>query len=234
MASFKKMKHYCLEGIENFRDVGGYETPYGETAYGVIYRSGSLFGATEKDLLTIKSLQIKTIIDLRSDDDKAKYPSKTLEDKEIKTIYLPTNGNGRVPRNRFDQVNSYLEMLEDKETASKIFRTILNAPKPLLIHCHAGKDRTGVFISTLLLMNGVSIEDVNADYLLSFPYTQKLTAHTKAFHKEFSKIIYTPSVDFLYRVFKKFNKKYGGLDGYFSKIGFSEDEKQKLSHLLEK
>lgn len=228
------MKHYLFEGIENFRDVGGYETPYGETHYGVLFRSGRLTDATSKDVQKIKDLGIKTIVDLRSDDDKKKYPSKTYEDPSFKTILLPVNGNGRVPTNRLDQIDSYLEMLDDAPKAKAIYDAILYSEKPVLLHCNAGKDRTGLFIALILLANGVSFEDVNADYLLSFPLVPKLTEHTKKCHSDFSPIIYTPSLGFLERVMKSFYKKYKSFAGYFEKIGFDKSEYGLLCSLLGK
>lgn len=226
------MKHYLFEGIENFRDVGGYETPYGETHYNVLFRSGRLTDATPNDLNKIKSLGIKTIVDLRSDDDKKRYPSKTFEDPSFKTILLPVNGNGRIPTNRLDQIESYMEMLEDAPKAKAIFDAILYSEKPVLLHCNAGKDRTGMFIALILLANGVSFEDVNADYLLSFPLVPKLTEHTKKYHPDFSPIIYTPSLDFLKRVMSRFYKKYKSFARYFEKIGFDKSEYDLLCSLL--
>lgn len=228
------MKHYLFEGIENFRDLGGYETPYGETSSGVLLRSGRLFDATEKDLEKIKKIGIRSIIDLRSDEDKAKYPSKTSLEPSIKTYLLPVNGNGRIPTGRLDQIESYLEMVEDPKTARPIFETIVHATKPLLVHCNAGKDRTGMFIALVLLANGVALEDIEADYALSFSLLPKLTALTKKRHKEFSPVLYTPSLGFLGRVLRKFLKKYKSLDGYFSSIGLSSSDIRSLHSLLGK
>lgn len=228
------MKHYLFEGIENFRDVGGYDTPYGETSSNVLFRSGRLFDATENDLEKIKRIGIRSIIDLRNDEDKAKYPSKTFQDPSIKTYLLPVNGNGRIPTSRLDQIESYLEMVEDPETARPIFETIVHATKPLLIHCNAGKDRTGMFIALVLLANGVALEDVEADYALSFSLLPKLTAHTKKYHKDFSPVLYTPSLGFLERVLQRFFKKYKSLDDYFRFIGLSQSDINSLHSLLGK
>lgn len=228
------MKHYLFEGIENFRDLGGYETPYGETSSDVLFRSGRLFDATEKDLQKIKRIGIRSIIDLRNDEDKSKYPSKTSQDPSIVTYLLPVNGNGRIPTGRLDQIESYLEMVEDPKTARPIFKTIVDAPKPLLIHCNAGKDRTGMFVALVLLANDVALEDIEADYALSFSLLPKLTAHTKKHHKDFSPVLYTPSLGFLERVLRKFFKKYKSLDGYFYSIGLSSSDVRSLHSLLGK
>ena len=135
------LRHYLYEGIENFRDIGGYETPYGATSYGVVYRSGFLFMATKSDLDKLNGLGIKTIIDLRNAKDKADYPSRTLTELKIHTIFCDVNGNGRVPTSRLDQENSYMEMVEEPITAKAIFSALAHSVKPVLIHCNAGSRR---------------------------------------------------------------------------------------------
>ncbi len=82
------LRRIPLEKVENFRDVGGYFASYGETSFGIIYRSGSLSDATEKDIDKLASLKIKTIIDLRNDSDKEKRPDKTIGDKRFINIPL--------------------------------------------------------------------------------------------------------------------------------------------------
>lgn len=73
-------RFYTFEGIENFRDLGGYECDYGETQFGVIYRSATLKGATKKDVDKIASLGIKTILDIR--EKKAREEQNGLVEKE--------------------------------------------------------------------------------------------------------------------------------------------------------
>lgn len=227
------MKHLLFEGIENFRDVGGYETPYGETSYGVLFRSGNFLNATEHDLAKVRSLGIKTILDLRSAYDKQEHPSPFKNDSSIKVVEISVGGEGRIPDSREDQFRSYFEMTDAKELAKKAFETILYSEKPLLVHCNAGKDRTGVFLALTLLMNGVSLEDVNADYLMSFPLLPKLTAITKQ-NRNVSRVLYTPLVDYLPRFFGRFIKKYGGFEDYFRFLGFSKEDIQLLESLLGK
>ncbi|MCI1734874.1 MAG: tyrosine-protein phosphatase [Bacilli bacterium] len=227
------LRRVPFKKIENFRDLGGYQASYGETAFGIVYRSGSLSDATDKDVATLKSLGIKTVIDLRSDDDKLTKPDKTANDPAFKELLLPVNGNGRIPKNKRDQIASYLEMLTDHEKAKAVFDVLLNSPKPLVIHCSAGKDRTGTFIMILLLANGVPFHDVNADYLLSFAYLSRLTRISKKDHPEFPKVIFTPDVYFLKKVMEAFDKIYGTIHHYFEVLGYTPDQIAELEHLLE-
>ncbi len=228
------LRRIPLEKVENFRDVGGYCANYGETGFGIIYRSGSLSDATPYDITTLEKLGIWTVIDLRKDSDVIKRPDKTIGNERFTNISLSVNGNGRVPKNRIDMINSYIEMLEEPVQAKKVFATLLTCKKPCVIHCTAGKDRTGCFIAILLLANGVPFHDVNADYMLSFPYLTRLQRQTKKNYPDFPKAVMTPDPFFLSKVMKKFNKKWGKTDDYFRFLGFTEEEIESLSFLLMK
>lgn len=228
------LRRIPFEKIENFRDVGGYAARYGETSFGVLFRSASLSDATPADVDKIAALGIKTILDLRDDTGKKMTPDKTLNDPRFTTLALSVNGNGRVPKNRNDQVESYLEMLEDPKQARDILLALAHCEKPCVIHCTAGKDRTGCFVALIELANGVPFHDVNADYMLSFPYLTRLRRLTEKAYPDFPKAPLTPSTGFLKRVFDKFRKKWGSVDDYFEHIGISEDDIALLDNLLGK
>jgi protein-tyrosine phosphatase len=229
------LRRIPFEKIENFRDLGGYfSSTYGETSFGVVYRSGSLSDATNSDLDLMAKLGIKSIIDLRNQDSDYTKPDKTLNDPRFHNYPCSVNGNGRVPTGRIDMINSYIEMLEEPVQARHIFLTLAHCEKPCVLHCSAGKDRTGCFTMILLLANGVPFHDVNADYMLSFPYLTRLTRETKTNHPDFPKAVLTPDVNFLKKVMVKFNKKWGTINEYFESIGLDEDEINLLCNLLGK
>lgn len=228
------LRRVPFEKIENFRDVGGYSARYGETSFGVVYRSGSLSDATPGDVDKIAALGIKSVIDLRDPSAKEKTPDRTFGDSRFQSYLINVNGNGRVPENRRDQIASYLEMVSDAALARSFFLTLAHCEKPCLVHCVAGKDRTGMLLAVVELANGVPFHDVNADYMLSFPYLTRLKKLTKATYPEFPKAVMEPSTEFLKRVFDKFKKIYGNVDDYFEKIGISEDDIALLDNLLGK
>ena len=131
-----------------------------------------------------------------------------------------------------DQVASYLEMIEEPLSARKIFLAIAHALKPAVVHCTAGKDRTGIFVALVLLANGVPFHDVNADYMLSFPYLTRMSRLTMAKYPDFPKTVLIPDVTFLKEVMDVFSKRYGSVDDYFHTIGISDDDISLLDNLL--
>jgi protein-tyrosine phosphatase len=228
------LRRVPFEKIENFRDLGGYASSYGATEFGVFYRSGSLSDATVADVDKMASLGIKTIIDLRDQKSPHTLKDKTKDDPRFVTIECSVNGNGRVPKNHADMVNSYIEMLSDPAQARIIFKTMMRCPKPCVLHCTAGKDRTGCFTMLLLLANGVPFHDVNADYLLSLPYLTRLATETKKNCPDFPKAIMFPSTKFLKEVLTKFNKKWGTVNEYLEWLGFNDDDINLFDNLLGK
>lgn len=227
-------RSYSFEKIDNFRDLGGFECPYGMTSYGVIYRSATPCDATKSDVEKVARLGIKTIIDLRDPGSKEKKPSPFKGDARFSLIELEVNGNGRIPVDHEDSIASYMEMVEDPYAARKIIQAILSSDKPCLIHCNAGKDRTGVFCSLILLAAGVRFEDINADYMASFPYLYEATKKIRAEHPDFPEVCLTPDIFMLRDFFVAFEEKYGDLVGYFEAIGLSEEDCDAFKNLLGK
>lgn len=226
------MRSVNFEKIANFRDLGGYESRYGETSFGVLYRSGRLHGASEADLRKLSSIGLKTIIDIRDDEAKSQCPDPIVEG--VRFISLPVNGNGRIPVDQDDQVDSYLEMLEEPKQARDVFLALLNCEKPALIHCNAGKDRTGVFVSLLLLLNGVSFNDANADYMASFAYLLELERRVKDGLTDIPPFIIVPDPFYFERFYSVFLERYGSIEGYLEAIGLNEDDIKALASLLGK
>ncbi|GEM_PF-436411 len=228
------IRNLHFEGIENFRDLGGYETPYGHTHSGVIYRSGSLTNATDADLDKMVSLGIKTIIDLRDQNSPVTKVDRVKNDSRFLTIECSVNGNGRIPVDYDDGVASYLEMLEDPRQARKILYSIMNSPKPLLIHCMAGKDRTGVFSSLILLANGVTVDDVNENYMESFPLLAPSTRKLKQEDPSFPLFPLTPNQFLFLDFYDAFLARWGSVDDYLEWLLFTDDEIELFHNLLGK
>jgi protein-tyrosine phosphatase len=178
-----------IPGTANARDVGGLPLIAGGSIHtGVLWRSDALGSLTEEGLAVLGSSPVGTIVDLRTDGERASAPDR-LPDRPIRQVELsllqgavPVPGPspegvdpadirdalGALP----DQTTLYQQMLEGgAETFATIAR-LLASPEDLdrpalLLHCTAGKDRTGVATALMLDVAGVRREAIVADYAAS-------------------------------------------------------------------
>ncbi|ANY20368.1 hypothetical protein A6F68_01858 [Tsuneonella dongtanensis] len=172
----------AFDGIHNFRDYGGYSADGGRVKRGSLYRSGQHVGATDQDLAAIRALDIRTVIDLRGISEREANPCRRHDGwagdviaHEGETTSAPPHMDigpdvttaeyarnrmmsvyARMPENPAMQAmfGRYLEALASREGAS-------------LVHCFAGKDRTGVAAMLLLHILGASEDDQYGEFLLT-------------------------------------------------------------------
>lgn len=168
-----------LSGGVNFRDVGGYRTADGRVVrWGRVFRAGSLAGLTDEDVACLARLGLRLSCDLRSWEEVVARPDR-LPPGAVSRHTAVVTEVGRVrrvvalfrKRHRIQELlqDAYIVMLDQNGPlfAGIIRATADSANLPLVIHCTAGKDRTGLAVALLLLALGVPEETVIADYTLS-------------------------------------------------------------------
>ena len=169
-------RHHPFEGCFNFRDIGGYRSRDGRTVrWGRYYRAGRQDRMTSKDLDKARSLGIATQIDLRRPDETADQGKGPLPDMgaEYHNIpVIPEGGSDQLSRLVGDTGISgkrYLGYLEfGPESWLRMFEIFASSDThPIVLHCTAGKDRTGVSTAFLLSVLGVEREVIEADYRLT-------------------------------------------------------------------
>jgi protein-tyrosine phosphatase len=163
----------------NFRDVGGYETADGRAVrWGQVYRAGSLAELTDEDVDWLGRLGLRLSCDLRSPEEVAERPDRLPPGARARhTAIAAEVGRLRRVVTLFRKRHRIQELLLDVYTVmldqnGHIFADVIRAAAdpanlPLVIHCTAGKDRTGLAAALLLLTLGVPEETVIADYTLS-------------------------------------------------------------------
>tara|TARA_R110000824_G_scaffold37553_4_gene115493 strand:+ start:19025 stop:19810 length:786 start_codon:yes stop_codon:yes gene_type:complete len=175
-----------MEGIHNFRDYGGYATREGARfRTGVLYRSGQHLDATADDLVTVSDLDLKTVIDLRGDSERVNYPCARPEGFGAQILFAPgetADQGGNAPHveaaaavRTAEQASQAMARLYSsmpfRPNLVAIMRLYFDALAtgngPSLIHCLAGKDRTGLAVGLLHKLLGVHDDDIRADYLLT-------------------------------------------------------------------
>jgi len=175
-------RHVLLEGSLNLRDIGGYETSDGRhVRVGCVFRSDELHALTDADLETVAALGIRVVFDLRNIDERTARPNRLPDGVELLERVTPsTQGPTRSTEEQI--VDNELPMADDAEFAG-VYRRLLEilAPElkvileraveapayPLLFHCAAGKDRTGIATAVLLGLLGVPHDVILDDYELT-------------------------------------------------------------------
>lgn len=166
-------RHIPLEGAVNFRDLGGYGAAGGRTTrWRTLFRADGLSRLTHADRAVIRQLGVATVVDLRSTDEltRGRFP---VEEIPVGFHHLPLLDQVPDPQ-RFEMTPGmlgaqYLDIARD--AAAQIGRVLSIVAErrahPVIVHCTAGKDRTGVLVAVLMALLGVDDETIVHDYMLS-------------------------------------------------------------------
>lgn len=171
-----------LEGAGNFRDLGGYAAAASKTVrWGQVFRSNGLSALTDADYKTVASLDVRLVCDLRTDQERASQPTvwrggtrtpvflnspKAGLDMNMKALFGEGPPTAQVVRDNF--IGFYKVMPQAYAGEYKaMFERLLAGQTPMMVHCSAGKDRTGVASALILTALGVPRAAVVADYAMS-------------------------------------------------------------------
>jgi protein-tyrosine phosphatase len=181
-------RRIAFEGCFNFRDLGGYRTRDGRWVLPQrLYRADGPHALTRDDVVTLRSLELATVIDLRTPDEvEARGCFIALLD-DVVEFHLPMidvlPDTDALPDWIDPEVvaTQYRAMLDGGAAAIAESLAILADPSayPALFHCSAGKDRTGILAAVLLGVLGVSDRTIVADYALSAAAMQQLIDYYK-------------------------------------------------------
>jgi protein-tyrosine phosphatase len=167
-----------LPGVLNLRDAGGYPVEGGGTVrWRTLFRSDALHRLDAAGAAALSGLGIKTVVDLRTQAEADIAPSPVSG----RVIHLPLLANFQVlpaptvpepPGSRLDLRAIYRYFVDEcgDNIASAITELAGDGAFPALVHCSAGKDRTGIVIALILAVLGVPDEVIVADYALSGIY----------------------------------------------------------------
>jgi protein-tyrosine phosphatase len=161
-----------IEGTHNFRDTGGYPASGGTTRSGQLFRSDSLAGVTATGAADLAALRIGVVIDLRSALERSQDHSRSVLPGAVH-VWLPIHGGSRSSLVDADGVFSleqlYRQVLDDSAWTIAAAVSVIadSGSAPVLVHCTAGKDRTGLVVALALEAAGVDRTAVVADYTQS-------------------------------------------------------------------
>lgn len=244
-----------LPGAVNFRDIGGYRTRDGRlTRWGRVYRAGSLADLSDDEVAYLGRLGVRLSCDLRTPEETERQPDRLPPGATALT--RPIVGNvsrlRRVvtlyrKRHAIQEVLEavYVVMLDQNGPIfADVFRAAADpANLPLIIHCTAGKDRTGLAVALLLLALGVPEETVVADYTLSNYAFDVLSGRMqpemrRLYSFGFGEVQLRPfllaEARTMEGVLAYIRQRYGSLDWYLQKAGVTDETIERVrENLLE-
>lgn len=172
-----------VAGTHNFREVAP-----GALRPGRLYRSDALHRLTREGRRTLRDLGIGTVIDLRSDLDRRVGGRDRLRGTGVRHLPIPMAGS---PLNRDPETielrGIYHSILtQHRADLGRAVRVIAGSDRPVLVHCTAGKDRTGLVVALVLSALGVDAETVSADYVatqanLAGEWTERIVRKVRRF-----------------------------------------------------
>jgi protein-tyrosine phosphatase len=237
-------RRLACDACLNLRDVGGYRTTDGATIrWRTLLRSDSLCQLTPEGAASLLGHGLRTIIDLRHPDEVAEaihpfgpsgahahtvsyhnIPMRDPDDAEIEAAYLACQS----------LLDVYLLSLDRcADRFAMIARAILDAAEgATIVHCHAGKDRTGIVIAVLLALAGVPTETIVADYAVSFEYLRPLWDARVAAGLDTDLDIWFSKPETIQVFLDRLEQVHGGARQYLLTAGLTDDEIERLRLLL--
>jgi protein-tyrosine phosphatase len=255
----------ALRGARNFRDMGGYPAADGRRVrWARVYRSGALSQLTEADLAQLGRFGVRTVCDFRSPAERSREPSRwsapgvehlhwdyDFDSVSLRSV-LREVSEPSIESMRYAMTQLYrrLPSLFAAPYAT-LFAKLAQGAVPLIFHCTAGKDRTGIAAALLLSGLGVPREVVVEDYALTNTVVdlegalvaRKLVSsgiadgpvNLRDLAREVRAPLLQARAEYLQAAFDQIERDHGGLGAYLKeRLGVTDDVLREIrQHLLE-
>ena len=239
-------------GAHNFRDLGGYKTEDGKTVkWGKVYRSDNLHSLTDEDVKYMERLNIKSVVDFRSDEERNEEPDRLtpnmtpillpikFEPEGVTETLMQDLTFGDLDSSNLLRDFNVILVKEFTEEYKQFFRHIVdNGGEPFVLHCTAGKDRAGFGSAMILTVLGVPREKIIDDYLKTNKYVSDhvdrklLETELKTFFRADSdnlRKINLVEERYIQAAFDTIDSHWGGMDRYISEgLNLTEEDIEKI------
>ncbi len=263
VAMIRKAHHHTFlptQGIFNLRDYGGYGVADGAVMKsGLLFRSGQHRDATDEDLDLFQSLGITTIIDFRGRSERTNFPCRRHPQFDAEVIAFdgettsspPHEGGGGVSemtaQRAFDRMIAvYTRMPVNPamiDMFGRYFKALDEGEGGSLIHCFAGKDRTGIAAALLMHVLGAHHDDIVAEFLLTndAPHCEilerqslpRMEEHYGAIDPEALRNLMGVREEYIATYWAEVTRDHGSVDAYLAqRLGVDEARKARLQSRL--
>ena len=246
-----------FEGVENFRDFGGYVAGARALKRGLLYRSAHHGNATENDLAAIAGLGLSVVVDLRRPNERRRDPCRRWQGFAAAVIENDIGDEHDDPWHMFIRNSDLSEeafrryMVDYYRDApfverhvdlySRYFQALVAAEGAVLIHCAAGKDRTGILAALTHHIVGVSENDLIEDFLLTNDpgrFERRVPVMMRAMKeltgREPSEAAVRTALGvethYLETAFSAIHKRHGSLDAYLERELGEDDQARQAIH----
>lgn len=248
-----------LSGAPNFRDLGGIRAGHSRVRRGLVYRSEDLSRLSAADLELARALGVRLIFDLRAESERAVRPSLWPADPAIERVFADVlvdlraghSDLGRLLAEQFDETGARRMMLQTYRMLPAamlpklpgLFQRLAAGCLPALVHCTAGKDRTGFICALLLHALGAGYDDIEADYLATRDCLDlddlALRSHAMAlkvvglsFSRPMLDVINGVDAGYLAASWSAIDAQYGSVARYLQRAGVSDEVREALRERL--
>ena len=249
-----------FEGIDNFRDFGDYAAGARRLKRGRLYRSAHHAWATDEDLERLAGMELSVIVDLRRTNERRKDPCRRWRGFATRVI---ENDIGQdtadewhaflaradlTPASFREYLREYYRKAPFAERHLDLFRRWFHAlaetEGPVLVHCAAGKDRTGILCALTHHLAGVQDDDIVEDYLLTndpermaarLPTVIASIQETTGRRAPEAAVMTAMRVEaeYLEEAFRVMREAHGSLDGYLqAKLGLDGALRERIQDRL--
>jgi protein-tyrosine phosphatase len=234
----------ALAGTYNLRDTGGYPAATGETRWGKLYRSDALHRLTDESREQFAALGIRLVVDLRDEAELASSPSR-LDGLGLTVVHTPIFA-GAAPTAALADVTLeglYRSMITDygDNLAAAVRLIARSGDEPVLVHCTAGKDRTGLVVALALRGAGTSREAVIADYAETEEnlrgewvdtMLERMTAGGYPGGRALRQIVSASPPELITAILDRIDEEYGSAAAYLLAHGLDEHDLELLKAVL--
>ena len=234
-------RHFNLQGASNFRDLGGYATRDGlRVRWRQIFRSNHLGHLTASDVEVVRGLGVRSAFDFRGVEERA---AAACVIEEIAVHSLPIEPTvvaalrARLQARALSSADA-LEIMRESyrnyvrqntHSFRELFAHLLEDRAPLVIHCTAGKDRTGFACALLLQALGVPADVIAEDYLLTNRFYRRDPNSSPDLPDDVRQAIGSVEASFLAAGLDTVRADYGDLENYFRNgLGLGGPERNEL------